>query len=317
MGAVTEPGPVPAGGRRRLLTHYGATVEGWLERAPGMFAEAAQRWNLTLSCYHDAGHASLLMVAREGGTGREVMLKTWPDRDRYRNEVLALRAWAAGPVPQVLGCADDLAVMAMELVGAAPGGAPRPSGEIEPVAAALQRLHLLGVRAGVPTGALPSLQDFLDVEVLPRIHRRLRDSPGSLLPARVGWGEILAGPLGQDASRVSVLHADLYRENVLFDSEHRPALIDPLPMVGDIVFDWAFWTVYYDLGSSTLDRFETATRTAGLDPQRLLQWCLTLCLDGLLYYREVGDERVPVMEQVITTLAGSAGQTDPTERRAP
>ncbi|MDH6132802.1 streptomycin 6-kinase [Kitasatospora sp. MAA4] len=313
MGTVSDL--TSTGGRRRLLTHYGSAVEGWLAQAPEAFSTVARRWNLTLSHYHDVGHASLLMVARYNGSGHKVLLKAWPDRERYRNELLALRAWAAGPVAQVVGCADDLAIMAMEVVGAAPGGAARPAGEYEPVAAALQQLHVLGRRQCVPTAGLPSLQDFLDIEMAPRMHRRLREDDPGILRDWIGGVGTLAGSLWHDPKQVSVLHADLYRENVLFDREHRPVLIDPLPLVGDVIFDWAFWTVYYDLGTATLERFETAVRTGGLDPQRLSRWCLVLCVDGFLYYREVGDGRAPVMKQVIDALARAAGPGRPQERK--
>lgn len=128
----------------------------------------------------------------------------------------------------------------------------------------------------------------------------------------VDWavlGQGLVTGLRQDSARTSVLHADVYRENVLFDHERRPVLADPLPMVGDEIFDWAFWTVYYDLGTGTRERFETAVRTAGLDPRRLRHWSLALCVDGLLYYRELEDDRVPVMERVLAGLAGDLGLT--------
>ncbi len=307
MDTVTDLTVVPRDGRRRLLAHYGAGVERWLAQAPGAFSTAAGRWNLTLLRYHDVGHASLLMVARDNGNGREVLLKAWPDRERYRNELLALRVWASGPVARVVGCADDLALVAMEVVGAAPGGAARPAGAYEPVAKALHQLHVLGRRQCVPTAGLPGLQDFLTIELVPRMRRRLAETDRGILGNWIGWGEILAGRLWQDAERVSVLHADLYQENVLFDRERQPVLIDPLPMVGDVIFDWAFWTVYYDLGTETLRRFETAVTTGSLDPQRLAQWCLVLCIDGFLYYREVGDARAPAMEQVIDVLATAAG----------
>ncbi|WP_053648611.1 aminoglycoside phosphotransferase family protein [Streptomyces sp. XY431] len=285
-------------------------MHGWLARAPEVFNEAARRWQLTPDSYHDAGHASLLMVARERTTGREVLLKAWPDHSRYRNEVIALGIWATGPAVRVLEHADDLGVAALEMVAAVPGGSAGPkTHEYEAVATALRQLHRLGRGANTAAAALPSLHDFLECELVPRVHRRLAEQRPHL---EVDWarlGEHLVTGLHPDAARASVLHADVYRENVLFDDRRNPVLADPLPMVGDEVFDWAFWTVYYNLGTDTRDRFEIAVTTAGLDPRRLRHWSLALCVDGLLYYREMGDHRVSVMERVIAGLAGDLDLT--------
>ncbi|MFD4532224.1 aminoglycoside phosphotransferase family protein [Kitasatospora sp. NPDC058397] len=290
-------------------------MHGWLARAPELFNEAARRWQLSLGSYHDAGHASLLMVAHERSGGREVLLKAWPDHNRYRNETIALGIWATGPAVQVIERADDLGVAALEVVAAVPGGSAGPeTHEFEAVAAALQELHRLGRGSDNKTAALPSLHDFLECELVPRVHRRLAAQRPQLAVDWAGLGEGLVTGLRPDGARASVLHADVYRENVLFDDEQKPVLADPLPMVGDEVFDWAFWTVYYDLGTGTRKRFGIAVAVAGLDPRRLRHWSLALCVDGLLYYRELGDDRASVMERVIAGLAGDRGLTATNER---
>ncbi|MFF1787683.1 aminoglycoside phosphotransferase family protein [Kitasatospora sp. NPDC058243] len=289
-------------------------MSSWLAGAPELFNEASLRWQLNLERYHDAGHASLLMVARERSSGHEVLLKAWPERSRYRNETITLGIWEAGPAVRVLARADDLGVAALEMVAAVPGGSAGPEKrEYEAVATALRELHRLGRGANTTAAALPSLHDFLECELVPRVHRRLAQRPQ---PA-VDWarlGESLVTGLHPDTARAAVLHADVYRENVLFDDQRKPVLADPLPMVGDEIFDWAFWTVYYDLGTGTRDRFEIAVTTAGLDPRRLRHWSLTLCVDGLLYYRELGDTRASVMERVIAGLAGDLDLTSAPER---
>ena len=83
-----------------------------------------------------------------------------------------------------------------------------------------------------------------------------------------------------------------------------PVFIDPLPMAGDPVFDWAFWTVYYDLARDPSERLSAAACASGMSLTRLLPWCLMLCLDGLLYYVESADPRATTMIEIMTLLGG-------------
>ncbi|MEU8972564.1 aminoglycoside phosphotransferase family protein [Streptomyces monashensis] len=295
-------GEIPAGCRRRLLAHYGPAVQWWLDAVPGRLARAAERWKMSLGVYHDAGHASVIATAT-CLDGRPLLLKTWFDPSRYHREVDALRLWAGGPTVGVVEAADDLAVAALELVGGQPGGAGRPRREIQMVAAALQGLHTFGQRRRRPDG-LPRLADYLAREVQPRLEQRI--SKVSL----GGWHSLVeaglpAGAGLEGSRRATVLHADLYRENVLFDWLGHPRLIDPLPMVGDPAFDWAFWTVYYDLGRGTDERLATASRVSRIPVPVLAPWCRLLAVDGLLFYVESGDPRAPLMAEVLTHLLAS------------
>ncbi|MGA5193388.1 aminoglycoside phosphotransferase family protein [Streptomyces exfoliatus] len=287
--------------RRRLVTHYGPGVSGWLDAVPTLMERAAERWKLTLGAYHDAGHASVVVTA---GTfdGRPLLLKAWADPTRFRNEVNALRLWAGGPTAGVVEAADDLAVAALEMIGGSPGGGERPPRELPTVAAALQGLHTFGRRRRRPRH-LPLLTTYLHQEVRPRVQRRLESVDASPWQEHVDAAVPALGALEEDSTRSTVLHADLYRENVLFDWLGHPRLIDPLPMVGDAAFDWAFWTVYYDLGHGTDARLATAARISRIPVPVLTPWCRALALDGLLFYLDTDDPRAPRMADVLAWLS--------------
>jgi streptomycin 6-kinase len=294
-------GEVSSECRRRLITHYGSEAAGWLDAVPALLDQAAERWKLTLGAYHDAGHASVIATA-DTVDGRPLLLKAWVDPTRFRDEVTALRLWAGGAAAGVVEAADDLAVAALEMIGGRPGGSERPARELQTVAAALHGLHTFGRHHRRPHD-LPTLATYLHHDVRPRVRRRLkavdvgpwRDLVDMLLP------ELMA--LEEDNGRTTVLHADLYRENVLFDWLGHPRLIDPLPMVGDAAFDWAFWTVYYDLGHGTDARLAVAVRISRIPVPVLAPWCRALALDGLLYYLETGDPRAPRMADVLAWLS--------------
>lgn len=216
-------GGVPPTARRRLVDHYGPAVDSWLDAVPGLLSEAASRWGLTLVNYHDAGCASSIAVARTPG-GRSVLIKAWYERTRYTHEILALRTWHGRHVPKVVHQADDLAVAALELVGGQPGGAIRPPGELEAVALALADLHAVHG----PDTPLPHLDEYLGTVVRTRIGRRLHDVGGDIPPGRIEGLRVLDSPVQSD----TLLHADLYQENVPFDVNGRPVFVDPLPWSG-------------------------------------------------------------------------------------
>lgn len=307
-----RPGLVTAGARQRLISHYGPAAREWLNSVPEAIGDAAAEWNLTVTGYHDIGYASVIALASDGDRLSHV-IKAWYDPCRYRHEIAALRLWGPPLVPDVTHAADHRAMAALSAVADRPGGAAAPADEYATVALSLCRLHS---RAKGPEG-FPSLDGYIDREIRPRIQRR-----ASAISAKIPRSCLVRGMAA--ASRLSVrpdervlLHGDLYRENVLFDHSGRAVFIDPLPMVGDPVFDWAFWIVYYDLACNPSRRLLTAARVCGIGLAGLLPWCLMLCLDGLLYYVETSDPRVMRMIEVMTVLGdiwedgllGSAGES--------
>jgi streptomycin 6-kinase len=294
-------GPVTAGCRQRLVDHYGDEATGWLEQVPSLLAAAARSWGLQLLEYHDAGHASALALAITDD-GRQVLLKAWYDRHRYQAETAALEHWE--PVNGCLLRAHDVsqAVACLELVGNGPGGGARPVDDQRRVAAALAQLH----DRPMPDRSFPDLLGHVGMVVEPRIRQRAGWF-GDRLPLECLELGLTALDRLTLAGRRTLLHADLYQENVVFDSASRPVFLDPLPMTGPAIFDWAFFVVYFDLARDPITRLQLATEASGIPVTQLLPWCLMLSLDGLLYYHYVRDNREMWMPLVMTrlTLAGA------------
>jgi hypothetical protein len=113
---------------------------GHLDAIARMLVEAADRWDLRVNGYHDAGCASV-MAAGRAVDDRPVLVKAWFDRTRHAHETAALRWWPATRVPALLHVADDLSAAVVEVVGGRPGGRARPDGEYEYVALGLDDLH--------------------------------------------------------------------------------------------------------------------------------------------------------------------------------
>ncbi|GAA2031274.1 hypothetical protein GCM10009839_33950 [Catenulispora yoronensis] len=287
--------PVPSGCRERILAHYGTDAETWLQAVPQFLAAAAARWGVALSGYHDAGHASV--IAR-GSTcdGADVLLKAWFD-ERYIRETTALRLWQSGPVTSLIGCADDLQIAMMGIVGERPGGQPRPPQDAPAVAAAIAELHT--VTLDQASRNLPLLSDYRDIDILPRVRRRTAIFADRVPSDCVHAGTAACDRLPEIGGPPVLLHADLYRENVLWDSDGQPVVIDPLPMIGDAAFDWAFWTVYYDLADGQDERLRLADLHGTATREAILTWSAALALDGLLFYLEARDQRVARMIEVL------------------
>ncbi len=136
------------------------------------------------------------------------------------------------------------------------------------------------------------MADYVRDEMIPRVWTRLRDMDPTRWegPARTGLQAL--DELRTVESEVTVLHGDLYRENVLFALARGPVFVDPLPMLGPAAFDWAFWIVYYDGGFGIDERMAAAMEISEVPAIDIRRWCSALFLDGLLYYLETADPRV-------------------------
>lgn len=304
MAATTFLAVSPAC-RRRLTVHYGPSVNSWIDKAPELLATVAALWSVSLDGYHDAGHASVIATVTDR-SGQPLLLKAWPDRDRYTREIHALQLWHRGAEAVVRATDDGMTAAALVTIGGIPGGADRPPHEASLVAAAVQRAHETGRSGGIP--GLPTLHSFVTNEILPRVHRRQTvTGMGRLVEHALPY---ISG-LREDPKRQTVLHADLYRENVPFTRGGRPVLLDPLPVTGDRAYDWAFWCVYYQLGHGTSHRLYQASRASQIPAEEILPWCLLVSLDGLLYYEETRDSRTLEMTALVDALIERASRCPP------
>lgn len=291
-------GEVRAGARTRLA-HYGPTVSAWLDAVPDLLRRAASRWRLTLGRYHDAGYASVIATATDR-SGHPRILKAWFDHDRFLHETSVMDLWSGTLTADLLAIDEHDAVALFAMVAGRPGGSTDRPAEVPMVALAINGLHQRG-RASVPP-PLPRLDDHVAGEILPRLERRLQMLRPSPVTRAVIAAAEAAAHLSEDPVRRTVLHGDLYRENVLFDEAGSPRLIDPLPMLGDAAFDWAFWSVYYDLGNRTIQRLNAASSMSGIPKAVIARWAQLLAADGLLYYLETLDPRARRMRAVLALL---------------
>lgn len=289
---------IPDGAERRLTDHYGADAASWLENAEPVITQAAARWEVQLTGYHDAGWTSVIAVGSDRN-GRPMAIKALPETDRYGRERAALSHWQPeAPVAQLLDSDDEHQLLLLSLVARVPGGAERPPDHAERVAASLSALHRTPPPEQVP---VPSLSDYYRGSVLPRIEQRARSFGDGLDCHAIRRAIEVGRELTSSSAPRAMLHADLYAENVLFDRQAQPVFIDPHSKVGSAAFDWAFWCVYYIPTEGFTARTEVCRRFVPDLYDEVLEWSLTLAVDGGLYYLDTEDDRIGYMRSLLTS----------------
>src|SRR5215218_5816252 len=161
-GRVDFSSPTLEATRGRLLARFGALVEPWWERLPGVLAELAGRWDLVIGDAVGRGNTSLV-IRCERADGRPAVLRLVPDANVGAGEALALRRWApSGRVPLVWGY--DAAVSAL-LLEAIPDEVPLV--ELGRAVASNELANLIGGlhRSGAPVvgGGVVSLAERVDL----------------------------------------------------------------------------------------------------------------------------------------------------------
>lgn len=286
---------LPQGPRNRLTAHYGDSVLPWLETISATIDVVAQRWDVTLNGYHDAGWTSVVAVGHDE-SGREVLIKALPETSRYHQERAALSHWRDAPVGEMLEFDDVNQMLLLAAVADTPGGAIRPDDHADRVAKALSRLHGAEPK---PDGPVPLLTDYYSGSVVRRIERRAAHLGDRLGLRAIKQALRFCDKLGRQPAKSAMLHADLYAENVLFDEYNRPVFVDPHAKIGSPAFDWAFWSVYYISTEGFADRVGICREVVPHLSEEMLAWSLTLVIDGGLYYLEVGDERIAYMRSLL------------------
>jgi streptomycin 6-kinase len=265
--------------RGRLLARFGALVEPWCERLPGVLAELAGRWELVVGDAVGRGNTSLVIRCRRAG-GRPAVLKLVPDAGVGAGEASALRSWApSGRVPLVWGHDEALGALLLEgIPNEVPLSEQRSAVASDEVADLIGGLH----RSGAPiVGGVVSLAervDFLFEHWVERHAARGEVVTRAVPVDRLRRGHELARSLVADAGVPVLLHGDLHPGNVLDGGAERGLVaIDPRPCVGDDAFDavdWVFWGV--DNPHDWQRHGRELALALGVDHGRLWAWCAAL-----------------------------------------
>jgi streptomycin 6-kinase len=269
--------PALEAARGRLLARFGARVEPWWERLPGVIDALAERWDLVVGSAVGHGNTSLVVRCRRVD-GRPAMLKLTPDAELGGAEAVALRRWEpSGRVPAVWGHDAALGALLLEAIpDETPLAERRAAVDLDEVASLIGDLH----RGGLPADTdnwerLAERVEFIFEHWIQRHGRRGEAVTRAVPVDRLRRGRLLARELAADTGEPVLLHGDLHPGNVLDGGAVRGLVaIDPRPCVGDAAVDavdWVFWSA--DDPAAWKSRSRHLATELGLDPERLWVWC--------------------------------------------
>ncbi|WP_367127124.1 aminoglycoside phosphotransferase family protein [Saccharothrix sp. HUAS TT1] len=255
----------------RLALRFGPEVAGWCARVPDLAASAAARWGLALGDVMPPG-ASSVVIACERADGRHAALKLSPDARFLAEQAEVLRLFApSGRAPEVLAEDDGAVLMEAIRPGTMAEDLPTPPSP-EEWAELVAALHVV-----TDPGGRLDLRDRCE-EFFARIGRRLADPAVAAHVTRAAWDRAIGRcrALLDTQPRV-LLHGDLHLGNVLDGGPGRGLVaIDPRPCVGDPCFDVVDYVLDAAGREGVADRAARVAAVAGLDHDRLREWCRVL-----------------------------------------
>jgi streptomycin 6-kinase len=251
-----------------LETHPGGTE--WLEQLPGLVAEAAARWGLTVGQPYDYALASLAMpVTTTGGTDL-VMKVQFPDREG-EHEAAALDRWAGNGAVRLID--HDAERHALLIERCTPG---TPLADIAPDAAlevVIELLPRLWVPAAKPFRSLAEEAAWWVEEMSADWERLGRPFEQRLFDAALDALRELPPTQGEQV----LLHQDLHAANILAAEREPWLVIDPKPLIGEREFGVVPIVRGMELGHSRQavhTRLRRVCEALDLDEDRVRRWTI-------------------------------------------
>jgi streptomycin 6-kinase len=270
----------------------GVAGRAFIADLPRIADEMLERWNLRPVGPPMHGMAALVLPVRDGGDGRDVVLKLQAVDEETVGESVALRTWDGDGAVRLLAHDAETGAMLLERLDTS-----RHLSSVTDTRAAVRTIAELLVR--------------LTAHEAPDGLRRLGDVAAAMLEQAPSAVRLLDDPDDRDlltdcaaAIREMVdepgnrlLHWDLHYDNILA-SEREPWLaIDPKPLAGDPGFELLPALTDRFEPDETRWRFDLMTDVLALDRDRARAWTLGRVLQNGLWDIEDGERRLQA-EQV-------------------
>jgi streptomycin 6-kinase len=264
---------IDPGARQRLTARFGPGVAPWFDELPGRLTELGRRWRFELGPPIPRGSVAVVFRCSLAD-GRAAVLKASPDRARLALEAAALDAWDNTHTPEVMARDDRVAALLLEAIEP---GTPLAVSSVHPTAQTVAGLLGCLHRGGRPDRPYPTVGQRVDYlfDSSEQLYHRHPGLDGLVPPDLYQRGRGLATRLARPDRPTVLLHGDLTPSNILDGGAGRGLVaIDPAPCLGDAAFDAVDLILWEAADADTIEtRAERLAAAAGLDAQRLLDWC--------------------------------------------
>jgi streptomycin 6-kinase len=223
---------IPDNFARTMVEVYGEEGTAWLQRLPGLLAECAQRWSLTvLPPFVPLSYNYVAPAIRADGT--DVVLKVgYPGRELLA-EMAALRLYGGHGIAQLLDA--DVGLGALLLERLTPGmPLARLTDDADATSIAAQVMRQLW-RPVTPDHPFPTVAGW--AAGLGRLRARFGGTTGPLPAALVERAERLFADLIGSMGEPVLLHGDLHHDNILTAQRQPWLALDPKGVVGEAAYE--------------------------------------------------------------------------------
>lgn len=263
----------------------------WLDGLPGLVADLAARWSLTVERHFPAIRFNYVAPATRAD-GTPCVLKVSRHLADARNEIAALQLWGEAAVARLL--AADPARGALLLERLQPGTMLTAVAEEDDDAATAIAAGMLR-RLWTPAPADHDLRPLASwCAAYERNRAALSAGAGGFPAALFRRADALRHELLASTTEQTVLHGDLHHFNILRSGRAGWRVIDPKGLCGDRHFDVCMFfrnpypgPIPLAVNRRRLDRFRA---DLGLDRERIKAWCFVhAMLDACWDYEEGAD----------------------------
>jgi streptomycin 6-kinase len=261
---------LPSNLAARIEADRNPARDDWLRRLPGVIADLARQWELTLGSPFQPGGACAWVAPARTARGERLVLKVGWLHPEAVGEPQVLRLWDGNGAVRLHAADERADTVAMLLELCEPGTqlAELPEPEQDGVVCGLLRRLWREPPAGHEFPSLQSMCASWAAEFEADSAQASRLDPGI-----VRAGLELFRLLPASADRQVVLATDLHAQNILAARREPWLAVDPKPHVGDPVYDVLQHMINCDRLSA--DPVGLAGRIANLldlDLDRLLHW---------------------------------------------
>lgn len=237
----------------------------WINGVLELVETLSQEWGFTPTGTLSGGTKSLCITGTH--FDRKAVLKISPVPEMGNHEIEALSAWQGTRVPQIIAIHGDTSTFLMEY--------------LEPADDHASLIHIFDLASALHSRehdgrfAFPTLHQNVAMR-FEWARNRPEAKSCSEYAADIEAARVIADELLSTNGKISLLHGDFQMKNII-NTPLGPHAIDPMPCIGDSLFDLALWLVCsshdLSLAESLLD-CEKQMHTDDYKRFLLWLWCL-------------------------------------------